>query len=265
MDAFLPGVEGWEPIYNKPAIWRFRFNGPTPRRSSPGVSACTSSISGTTSRPTDAFDSGNRATSYTAAYARPGRMRAGWAYFVSFQQAATDFSPVSRARKLPMPVLSDRWREGPTAQRWLRRSNWSPRMRRRDSAEYRPLGDGGESERRNQCAHAIPEGLILCTASNADDARGGRGESDRLGSDRQFRVGRREYERCCFGNPSSSGFYTVVLFVPAHTTIPAQCPSATIAWPRSSSGTWQFGYGDRFDEGALKILPAGSVYSEPVR
>jgi hypothetical protein len=29
------------------------------------------------------------------------------------------------------------------------------------------------------------------------------------------------------------------------------------------SGTWQFGYGDRFAEGALKNLPAGSVYSEP--
>src|SRR6202140_3452690 len=27
MDAFLPGVEGWEPIYNNPAIWHFRFNG----------------------------------------------------------------------------------------------------------------------------------------------------------------------------------------------------------------------------------------------
>src|SRR6202140_663729 len=30
MDAFLPGVEGWEPIYNNPAIWHFRFNGSTP-------------------------------------------------------------------------------------------------------------------------------------------------------------------------------------------------------------------------------------------
>jgi len=30
MDAFLPGVEGWEAIYNNPAIWHFRFNGPTP-------------------------------------------------------------------------------------------------------------------------------------------------------------------------------------------------------------------------------------------
>jgi pimeloyl-ACP methyl ester carboxylesterase len=30
MDAFLPGVAGWEAIYNNPAIWHFRFNGPTP-------------------------------------------------------------------------------------------------------------------------------------------------------------------------------------------------------------------------------------------
>ena len=30
MDAFLPGVEGWEPIYNNPALWHFRFNGETP-------------------------------------------------------------------------------------------------------------------------------------------------------------------------------------------------------------------------------------------
>jgi quercetin dioxygenase-like cupin family protein len=65
-----------------------------------------------------------------------------------------------------------------------------------------------------------------------------------------------------FGNPSSSGFYTIVLFVPAHTTIPAHAHRddrmATVV-----SGTWRFGYGDHFDEGALKTLPAGSVYSEP--
>src|SRR5579863_6321373 len=30
MDAFLPGVPGWEDVYNNPAIWHFRFNGETP-------------------------------------------------------------------------------------------------------------------------------------------------------------------------------------------------------------------------------------------
>jgi hypothetical protein len=42
---------------------------------------------------------------YAAAYARPGRMRAGWAYFVSFQQAAKDFAQLSQT-KMTMPVLS---------------------------------------------------------------------------------------------------------------------------------------------------------------
>ena len=30
MDAFIPGVAGWEDVYNNPGIWHFRFNGPTP-------------------------------------------------------------------------------------------------------------------------------------------------------------------------------------------------------------------------------------------
>ena len=32
MDAFLPGVAGWESIYNAPNIWHFRFNGEYPER-----------------------------------------------------------------------------------------------------------------------------------------------------------------------------------------------------------------------------------------
>ena len=64
------------------------------------------------------------------------------------------------------------------------------------------------------------------------------------------------------GDPSKPGFYTIILSVPANTTIPAHSHRddrmATVV-----SGTWQFGYGDRFDEKALKRLPPGSVYSEP--
>src|SRR5207237_2369296 len=30
LDAFLPGVNGWEAVYDDPKIWHFRFNGPTP-------------------------------------------------------------------------------------------------------------------------------------------------------------------------------------------------------------------------------------------
>ena len=42
---------------------------------------------------------------YTAVYARPGRMRAGWAHFVSFTQAAKDFAQFAQTQ-LTMPVLA---------------------------------------------------------------------------------------------------------------------------------------------------------------
>ena len=64
------------------------------------------------------------------------------------------------------------------------------------------------------------------------------------------------------GNPASAGFYSILLYVPAHTTIQAHSHRddrmATVV-----SGNWQFGYGTHFDETALTPLPAGSVYSEP--
>src|SRR5437660_11963201 len=37
MDAFLPGVAGWEPICNDPNIWHFRLHGPTPEALVRGV------------------------------------------------------------------------------------------------------------------------------------------------------------------------------------------------------------------------------------
>jgi len=64
------------------------------------------------------------------------------------------------------------------------------------------------------------------------------------------------------GDPSKAGFYSILLFVPAHTTIPAHSHRddrmATVV-----SGEWHFGYGTQFDENGLKTLPPGSVYSEP--
>jgi quercetin dioxygenase-like cupin family protein len=67
-----------------------------------------------------------------------------------------------------------------------------------------------------------------------------------------------------FGDPAKSGFYSILLFVPAHNTIQAHSHRddrmATVV-----SGEWNFGYGDRFDEKSLKFLPPGSVYSEPGR
>jgi len=106
MDAFLPGVAGWENVYNHPGIWHFRFNGPTPEALVQGRERIyfESFWNGFAADKTRSIPETDRAA-YTAAYARPGRMRAGWAYFVSFQQAAKDFAQFSQT-KLPMPVLA---------------------------------------------------------------------------------------------------------------------------------------------------------------
>jgi quercetin dioxygenase-like cupin family protein len=52
-----------------------------------------------------------------------------------------------------------------------------------------------------------------------------------------------------------------MLRIPPHTKIAAhRHPDDRVA--TVISGTWYFGYGDRFDSGALKALPAGSYYTE---
>jgi len=106
MDAFLPGVEGWEAVYNNPNIWHFRFNGPTPEALVQGRERTYFDYfwNDFAADKTHSIPEANR-KAYAAAYARPGRMHAGWAYFVSFLQAAKDFAQLSQT-KLTMPVLS---------------------------------------------------------------------------------------------------------------------------------------------------------------
>lgn len=63
------------------------------------------------------------------------------------------------------------------------------------------------------------------------------------------------------GDPSRAGLYTIILKIAGNTRIAAHLhPDSRMA--TVISGTWYFGYGDKFDETKLKKLPVGSVYSE---
>ena len=106
MDAFLPGVEGWEAVYNNPHIWHFRFNGPTPEALVQGRERTYFDYfwNDFAADKTRSIPEADR-KAYAAAYARPARMHAGWEYFVSFLQAAKDFAQLSQT-KLTMPVLT---------------------------------------------------------------------------------------------------------------------------------------------------------------
>src|SRR5439155_19442226 len=106
MDAFLPGVEGWEAVYNNPNIWHFRFNGPTPEALVQGRERTYFEYfwNDFAADKTHSIPEADR-RAYTRAYSGLGRMAAGFAYFASFPKTAKDFADLVKT-KLTIPVLS---------------------------------------------------------------------------------------------------------------------------------------------------------------
>ncbi len=106
MDAFLPGVNGWEPIFNSPDYWHFRFHGPTPLALVSGRETIYFSYfwNDLAANPKHSLSPASR-QGYIAAYSRPGRMASGWAYFASFPKTASDFAAMAKTQ-LKIPVLS---------------------------------------------------------------------------------------------------------------------------------------------------------------
>jgi pimeloyl-ACP methyl ester carboxylesterase/uncharacterized RmlC-like cupin family protein len=267
MDAFLPGVDGWEAIYNNPTVWHFRFNGPTPEALVKGRERVYFEHfwNDFAADRTKSIPDADR-LAYAIAYARPGRMRAAWAYFVSFPQAATDFARLAQT-KLTMPVLAMGGGKAngdvlgqqvklvatnveilvlPNTGHWV----MEERPRETTDALMRFLGTAPGSTTSSSTL-----GQLRLTPA---EVRANQSGSDQIGSSGLAGVS----TKVVFGDPSKSGFYTIVLSVPAQTTIQAHTHRddrvAVVV-----SGSWHFGYGDRFDERALKSLPPGSVYSEP--
>src|SRR3974377_2046125 len=106
MDAFLPGVAGWELAYNNDNLWHFRFHGPTPEAPVNGgeqvyFAYFWNDLAADKRRSLSTADR----NAYVAAYSRPGRMRSGWAYFAAWPDTARDFAQMAKA-KLTMPVLA---------------------------------------------------------------------------------------------------------------------------------------------------------------
>ena len=106
MDAFLPGIAGWELAYNNDNMWHFRFHGPTPEalvkgREKTYFAYFWNDLAADKNRSLKTADR----NAYVAAYSRPGRMRSGWAYFAAWPDTANDFAQIAKT-KLTMPVLS---------------------------------------------------------------------------------------------------------------------------------------------------------------
>jgi pimeloyl-ACP methyl ester carboxylesterase len=105
MDAFLPGVGDWQKVFLLRDKWHFNFYGATPLALVQGRERIYFEHFWN-----DFAANGHHSLSeadrqyYSAAYARPGRMQAGFEYFHAFGQDADDFAAFAQ-KPLTMPML----------------------------------------------------------------------------------------------------------------------------------------------------------------
>jgi pimeloyl-ACP methyl ester carboxylesterase/uncharacterized RmlC-like cupin family protein len=267
MDAPIPGIEPWGEILQNPGVWHFNFHGPEAEKLVAGreriyFDRIWNDFTGDRSKPDEATRN-----FFTATYAQPGGMRAGFAHFAAFSQDARD-NEIFEQTKLTMPVLAVGGEKSfgplqavimrhvatnvqeavvPGSGHWLMEESpvYTVDLLRKflDSpaiAAAASPGDEGE-ERLTPAEFKFP--------AHGNPGTGSSGVSG--------------IETIVLkGNPKEKGVYTIMLRVPPHTQIAAHSHRddriATVV-----SGTWRIGYGDRFDESKLKALPPGSFYTEP--
>jgi uncharacterized RmlC-like cupin family protein len=257
MDAPIPGIEQWSEILLNPGVWHFNFHGPDAERLVAGreriyLDRIWNDFTADPSKPDEATRN-----FFAATYAQPGGMRAGFAQFWAFSQDAAD-NKIFEQTKLTMPVLAVGGEKsfGPLQAVIMRHVAINVReavvagsghwlMEEKPAytvALIRNFLDSPPGEERY-----TPAEYKFPPQGNPGTGSSGVGGIQTV---------------VLKGDPNQAGVYTIMLRIPAHTKIAAHSHKddrvATVI-----SGTWHFGYGDKFDEAKLKALPPGSFYTEP--
>jgi pimeloyl-ACP methyl ester carboxylesterase/uncharacterized RmlC-like cupin family protein len=269
MDAPIPGIEPWNTILLNPGVWHFNFHGPDAERLVAGreriyFDRIWNDFTGDPSKPDEATRN-----FFTATYAQPGGMRAGFAQFTAFSTDAAD-NKVFEQVKLKMPVLAVGGEKSFGALQ---------------AVIMRHVATNVQEAIVPRSGHWLMEESPAYTVSLVRDfldspaaASPVRAADNDLG-EKRLTPGEFEFPQkgnpgtgssgvggiqtvALKGDPNETGVYTIMLRVPAHTQIAAHSHRddrvATVV-----SGTWHIGYGDKFDESKLKSLPPGSFYTEP--
>lgn len=105
MDAFLPGVGDWKNVWLLRDLWHFHFHGETALQLVAGRERIYFEHfwNDFAADKTRSLSEADRQF-YTAAYAQPGGMKAGFGYFKAFEQDAADFAGFAKV-KLQQPML----------------------------------------------------------------------------------------------------------------------------------------------------------------
>ena len=270
MDAPIPGIEPWNTILLNPGVWHFNFHGPDAERLVAGreriyFDRIWNDFTGDPSKPDE--DTRNF---FTATYAQPGGMRAGFAQFAAFSTDAAD-NKVFEQVKLPMPVLAVGGEKSFGALQAVIMRNVALNVQ---EAVVPHSGHWLMEESPDYTVNLVRKFLEspAPTVAVRATANGAPGETRLTPSEFKFpgqgspgtgSSGVTGIQTVVLkGDPNQAGVYTIMLRVPAHTQIAAHSHRddrvATVV-----SGTWRIGYGDKFDESKLKVLPSGSFYTEP--
>lgn len=270
MDAPIPGIEPWNEILLNPGVWHFNFHGPDAERLVAGreriyFDRIWNDFTGDPSKPDEATRN-----FFTATYAQPGGMRAGFAQFAAFSQDAKD-NKIFEQTKLTMPVMAVGGEKsfGPLQAVIMRHvasnvqeevvagsGHWLMEERPVYTvALIRKFLDGpppAPSVASSAKDESSEQRLTPAEYKFPQQGNPGTGSSGVAGIETVVLK----------GNPDQAGVYTIMLRVPPHTRIAAHSHRddrvATVIF-----GTWHIGYGDTFDEAKLKALPPGSFYTEP--
>jgi pimeloyl-ACP methyl ester carboxylesterase len=267
MDAPIPGIEPWTEILQNPGVWHFNFHGPDAEKLVAGreriyFDRIWNDFTGNPSQPDEATRN-----FFTATYAQPGGMRAGFAQFAAFSQDAKD-NAIFEQKKLTMPVLAVGGEKSfgplqavimrhvatnvqeavvPGSGHWLMEESpvYTVNLLRKflDSPQVASTGPSSTAGEKR----ITPSEFAFPQLGNPGTGSSGVGGIETV---------------VLKGDPNQKGVYTIMLRVPSHTQIAAHSHRddrvATVI-----SGTWRIGYGDKFDETKLKALPPGSFYTEP--
>jgi pimeloyl-ACP methyl ester carboxylesterase len=270
MDAPIPGIDPWSEILQSPGVWHFNFHGPDAERLVEGreriyFDRIWNDFTGDAAKPDEATRN-----FFTATYAQPGGMRAGFAQFAAFSQDAKD-NQVFKQTKLTMPVLAVGGEKSfGSLQAVIMRhvainvkeevvrgsGHWLMEERPAYTvALIRKFLDGPP----------VADSVLSTVGGDLNEERFAPAEYKfpQQGNPGTGSSGIGGIETVVLkGNPDQAGLYTIMLRVPAHTRIESHSHRddrvATVI-----SGTWRFGYGEKFDETRLKTLPPGSYYTEP--
>lgn len=262
MDAPIPGIEPWSEILQNPGVWHFNFHGPDAERLVAGreriyFDRIWNDFTGDPGKPDEATRN-----FFTATYAVPGGMRAGFAQFTAFSQDAKDNKAFEQV-KLPMPVLAVGGEKsfGPLQAVIMRHVATNVQ-------EAVVIGSGHwlMEERPLETVALIRKFLDAASVANAageERLSSAEYKFPQSGNPGTGSSGVADIRTLVLkGDPNQVGIYTIMLRVSPHTRIAAHSHRddrvATVI-----SGTWRIGYGDRFDEAKLKALPPGSFYTEP--